>query len=469
MKNIIIILYVLISISGCSTFAFTNEKFSPQNNTSLKNRAQFVIENDRGNDDTLFILALSGGGSRAAYFSAEVMLALQELQGKNDKNLLQSVDVISSVSGGSLPAAYYVISKDPNDTTNTVASRRIWDRDTVENLMSLNFIARWIGNWFWPDNFALYWTTAYDRSDIMAQTFADNMFDVSNGLSWGVDLTFNDINKERPYLIINSTIGSSENFGTSFTFTSEDFTKKIDSNISQYKISRAVMASASFPAVFNYMTLCDFRGSEECDKYMHVFDGGNVDNLGLESTHRIISTEENKKYKKIVILLVDAFTPPTGVPAHEYDSMNVFSYFMDLNFLDSTDSLLQKIRKESIDKTKKLVTQLNSQGKQAIFYHLKFDETKYFKNQMAKISVYDFDKGEEVLIDRPINEVLSKIPTSFNISEKHTDAIRKAASLLVNSENRCIKEIQSLIRDEVLRNNKASCVWPISQVDIAKN
>src|SRR5450432_1443019 len=54
------------------------------------------------NNDGYFVgLALSGGGSRSANFSAACMFELQRI------GILQHVDYISSVSGGSLTAAYY--------------------------------------------------------------------------------------------------------------------------------------------------------------------------------------------------------------------------------------------------------------------------------------------------------------------------------------------------------------------------
>jgi hypothetical protein len=52
-------------------------------------------------DDRFVALAISGGGSRAANFGAAVMLELQQ------RGLLEQVDVISGVSGGTLPAVYY--------------------------------------------------------------------------------------------------------------------------------------------------------------------------------------------------------------------------------------------------------------------------------------------------------------------------------------------------------------------------
>src|SRR2546425_11108698 len=55
-------------------------------------------------DDGYFVgLSISGGGSRSSVFAAACMFQLQQL------GLLQKVDYISTVSGGSLAAAYYCL------------------------------------------------------------------------------------------------------------------------------------------------------------------------------------------------------------------------------------------------------------------------------------------------------------------------------------------------------------------------
>ena len=63
------------------------------------------------NSEVLFVvLAFSGGGTRAASFSYGVLQALRDASVTVDgreRRLLDEVDVISSVSGGSYTAAYY--------------------------------------------------------------------------------------------------------------------------------------------------------------------------------------------------------------------------------------------------------------------------------------------------------------------------------------------------------------------------
>src|SRR3954462_14934632 len=61
---------------------------------------------DPNNDGYFVGIAISGGGTRSANFSAACMFQLQRL------GLLQRADYISSVSGGSLTAAYYCLCDD---------------------------------------------------------------------------------------------------------------------------------------------------------------------------------------------------------------------------------------------------------------------------------------------------------------------------------------------------------------------
>jgi hypothetical protein len=79
----------------------------------------------------------------------------------------------------------------------------------------------------------------------MAQTFADNLYDSQ---PTGVDLKIGDLLPERPCLILNSTNGTRDAFGELFTFTAEDFLT-IDSVIDDYDLARAVMSTATFPAM----------------------------------------------------------------------------------------------------------------------------------------------------------------------------------------------------------------------------
>jgi NTE family protein len=410
------LLFILFIATGCATFSYDNTRLSEEKTkTTYEGKATKIIHKTRGNPDVLIILSLAGGGSRAAYFSGLIMLELQK------EGLLKEVDIITSVSGGSLPAAYYAISVDPEDPNrNNVPSGRIWDEKTVKNLMKKDYLSRWIGNWFYPTNIVRYWFTSYDRSDIMAQTFADNMYDVKNT---GRDLKFKDINTERPYLIINSTDATNKENGPDpyssyFSFTHEDFSN-INSDIDEFDISRAVMASAAFPGIFNYVTLKNFSVKDK-DAYVHVFDAGTRDNLGLFTVKEIINNKDNAcKYKHIIVILVDSYEDPKGISEKKYDPRQVFGHFIDMNFFDAFDSLLSANREINIESLNKVI---NKERKCKInFWHIEFKD-------IEEICLSKNDERQKKECFQLSHDLRKKIPTNFKISEKDCQTMESAVN-----------------------------------------
>ncbi|NIA01354.1 MAG: patatin-like phospholipase family protein [Planctomycetia bacterium] len=431
---------VTLLVSACSSFSHTNIR-QPDTGPE-ESRATFDIDAKRGDPGMLVILSLSGGGSRAAYLSASVMLGLEKVFAEEKINLLHEVDAISSVSGGSLPAAYYVISADAGEQPAPYG--RVWDEATVQKQMKKNYIRKWFGNWFWPTNIGKFWFTAYDRSDIMAQTFADNMYDNLNSLPPGSDLKMSNMLDSRPYLVLNATNGtatpapvdeadeidSARIFGGRFTFTSRDF-GSINSSINDYSLGRAVMASASFPAVFNYMTMQDFALSgapgctENCDRFMHVFDGGNADNLGLESVSDMLDALpcEADNYDRLVVILVDAFTGNSGISNEKPDPRKGLDFVVDTNFLEATDSLLSANRKEKVEHFEDAFKKRCHDSSKSLFYHIQFADIK----------------------DDKLRRKLNRIKTDFRISDDDTDTIDKAIGLLLTPQNTCVAGIRDLL------------------------
>ena len=254
---------------------------------------------DKPKDKNFVGLALSGGGSRAAVFSAAVLFELKRY------GILKQVDVISSVSGGSVTAALYSLSCDKNDEScpGTVEGpgRMRWEREEVFDRLQINFINRCMAKQFLPQNACLNWFSYYSRSDMMAEVLDSNLYDESFLGYEG--FRFHDLNPRRPNLLINSTEYTSNkksaNVLETFTFTNEDF-QRIGSKISQFPISQAVMASAAFPAVFNYVSLENFH-VDEGDKYIHLIDAAGLDNLGLIPLEQILErfTDPNKIIKRL--------------------------------------------------------------------------------------------------------------------------------------------------------------------------
>ncbi len=464
-------------LQGCaltSHFAYTNVRLEKPENPAPKASFEIVTRPTKRQPRVLVLLALSGGGSRAAYFSARTMLALERVPGPGGAtlNVLNEVDLISSVSGGSLAAAYYASSFDPG-AAGTPPGRRRWDERAVTDLLGRNYIGRWIGNWFWPLNIVKFWFTAYDRTDIMAQTFADNLFDHT---TTGVDLTIRDLNPARPNLVLNATIGSrtydrtdpvrAKVFGTVFTFTHEDFTAKLESDVGDYELARAVMATASFPAAFNYMTLRDLHEPATCPDhvptcYLHVFDGGNADNLGLTSVKRVLLSDGAavlRDYERIVVVLVDAYRRSLGVDPRSANPRSLLDYVVDTNFLDATDSLLEANRHRLLDE---FFARTIAEYVQAADCHRDNlpdhacpipgwpgPPVDRLRRAIAE-KLFFFHVAFDAVTDQALVERLHAIPTTFKFEGGEMEAIEKGVANIFTDPNgagyACVRRLGELI------------------------
>jgi NTE family protein len=352
-------------------------------------------------DNNFIGVAISGGGSRASVFSAAVLFELQRY------GLLQQVDVISSVSGGSFTAAYYVLSCDDHyNAPPTVegSARPRWDPDVVFPKLQKNLIAKWVRNSLWIVHIFRYWFTYYDRTDVMAWIVADTLYDTT----WfkGRGFQFKDLNPQRPCLIINATNNTEHAGGTRvFCFTKEYF-DKLQSDIDHYPIAHAVMASAAFPAVFQSVTLKDY--SQKDGWYVHLIDGGASDNLGITALEQILEQKTDMQSKKLVIV-IDSHKANYGKDPRDPDPRNLLDYYVDSNVIDAYQTLMAELRLGKTDGLQQWLEENN--GK---LIHLKFDdlEKDYFE----------------------LHETVTGIKTNLKIKKNEAACLKHAARILVQEK-----------------------------------
>jgi len=120
-------------------------------------------------------VTLSGGDSRAANFGAAVLQELDSI------GFLDHVAAISSVSGGSLAAAYYaLLSKAESEGKGSVLNpKEFWDG--LRSALRRNFMLTWTLHGLAPHNLLKLGLTDFDRSMLMAQVFEAELF-------WGGDV-----------------------------------------------------------------------------------------------------------------------------------------------------------------------------------------------------------------------------------------------------------------------------------------
>ena len=289
---------------------------------------------DLETQDGRFIgLAISGGGSRAANFGAAVMIELQQ------RGLLNQVDVISGVSGGTLPAVYYGLGDKAGP----------FEVEAVRKTLGYDFQGNWLWRWLLPQNIFRFWFTDFTRSDIMVQVFNAHLTHKA---------TFADL-RPHPKILLNSTV---HNDHTRFTFTDDRFAS-LHSNLATYRLANAVNASSAFPGAFDDVTLENYRLQDRTSmkalgvepvQYFHLYDGGPIDNLGIQAIVEYLNrnapgSRPQAFPKSCLIFVVDA------TPASEHPELNLVQssrrfadYFINTNVLDAMDAMLIESRRSNL-------------------------------------------------------------------------------------------------------------------------
>lgn len=262
---------------------------------------------------TAFFLTISGGGSRAAVFGARV---LSELKNVDGNDLTKQINAISSVSGGSMAASLYGISK---DTGAGDPWRPQWGDDLIRKRLAANMKMNMASQLINPVFLGGYVFGHKNRTDALFATMDSDVLGLSDT---GHALSMADLNPSRPQIIINSTVATKDDsdafrprpFGSLFTFTPTDL-ESIGVDYSSLPLSRAVAASAAFPGLLSPVVLNRYQlGSSEQErgepKYIHLMDGGNVDNLGLLAVKRALVEDSHRLLvdcDQILVMTVDAF------------------------------------------------------------------------------------------------------------------------------------------------------------------
>jgi NTE family protein len=286
------------------------------------------------NSDSLFVvLTFSGGGTRAAALAYGVLEALRATpivwQGER-RSLLDEVDVISSVSGGSFTAAYYALKHEQAfDDFETVFLKRDIEADLASQLLS-------------PVTWLRLVSPTFDRIDLAAETYDRQIFGGA---------TYADLLRDgrRPFLIVNATDMSA---GAAFPLTQDRF-DLLCSDLSQLPLGRAVAASSAFPVLLSPLTIKSYAGHcgyqpppwiEQATRdyqanprrywkarlaqsylnperaWIHLLDGGIADNIGLrgpldsiasnDSPWSLVNAINQGRIRKLVVITVNARSDP---------------------------------------------------------------------------------------------------------------------------------------------------------------
>jgi NTE family protein len=411
-------------------------------------------------DQMLLMLSFSGGGTRAAAFSYGVLETLRDtvvsVRGQ-ERRLLDEVDWISGVSGGSFTAAYYGLF---GDRIFEDFETRFLKKNVEGELLRATLLN--------PVNWVKFFSGLYGRSDLAAEYYDKYLFDGK---------TFADIlARKGPMIVINAT---DMVHGTRISFVQDAF-DVICTDVTTYPIANACAASSAVPIILTPITLRNYAGQcgyqmpkalaeamqpprdvslrrfdlannmlpfldSHQKPYIHLVDGGVADNLGLRAVLERVTLMgdpwQSLKYAhmenvhKIVFVVVNAETeidtkwdryanvPPFGAMLESYSSIAIARYNVE------TVALLS----ESFQRWANEIRQARC-GSGPI---------STIPGSCGDIEFYLVQVKFDALDDAAESSYLKRLPTSFVLKPEQVDQLRSAARRILTQS----QQFQRLISD----------------------
>jgi NTE family protein len=224
-------------LSGCASTHY--EINAPLDQVQLSRGYRPKVLFEKSPDDRFFLLlTFSGGGARAAALGFGVLEALRDTpihwEGQTT-SLLDQVDIVSGVSGGSILAASFAL--------DGVAGMAPFE----EKFLKGNFQSRLVSNLAKPSNWWRLSSSRFGRSELLQEMLDETLF---RGQTYG------DLQRagRKPYL---SLYASDLGTGGRFEFSQDHF-DYLCSDVASVPLARAVAASSAAPLVLSPVTLWNY-------------------------------------------------------------------------------------------------------------------------------------------------------------------------------------------------------------------
>jgi len=418
---------LFLAAAGCTSYGeIKNTEIDRKKKKKGYSLREWRQNHDRG--DIALILTFSGGGTRAAAMAYGV---LQELRVTNyqidgvSKRLLDEVDDISSVSGGSFTAAFYGLhGEEIFETFEDEFLRLDMDKPLTDSLID-----------------PLHWFTRKGRTERTIEYYEKTLFH---------EATYADMMRPgRPMIIINA---SDLAYGVRFSFVQEYF-NFLCSDLTDFAVARAVTASSAVPILFNPVVIKNYTACGDYDsvwpenaaerarqdaefgmlynglrsyadksqrKYIHFVDGGITDNMGLRAAYDMISVaggphaffrkERVKAPPHLVVISVNASTSPV---TDMDDSNRQPSIVGAVNAMSGV-----QLHRYNTDTIELMANEMARWAKELSTPDHKVDA------HFIQITFQDVSAPELKLS-------LNKIPTSFNLTDEQVDALIKTSRSLL--------------------------------------
>src|SRR5215471_12137378 len=436
---------ILLLLGGCATRPVNPPitQFVPDRGYQYSTR----IRHSR-DPQNLVILAFSGGGMRAAAFSYGVLETLRrtEIIGPSSTKfrLLDQVDIIMGVSGGSFTALAYGL-----------YGERLFD-EYETRFLKRNVQGELISRLFNPTNWGSLWSTGWGRSELAADLYDEILF---NGA------TFGDLNRGKGPLIIASATDISTGARLPFTQTTFDV---LCSDLNAIRLSRAAAASSAVPVVLSPVTLNNYGGTcgyapppwlkpfvdavepprpaaratrhakEEAEfgdsinrPYIHIVDGGVSDNLGMrsvldaleimEALHAIGQPTPLDNLRRIVVFVVNSLSSPKT----EWDKSEAAPGTLEI-LVKSAGVPIDHYSYEATEllRDKQARWQSMRRVRESAAFVANKEEAVAAALRTPDTTIYAIDVSFAQLTDKAERDYLNEQPTTFSLSEEAVDRLR---------------------------------------------
>jgi NTE family protein len=465
-NRLLIGLLAIVALAGCASRPINEPitQFDPKSGY----RPYLLIPKRQNNDPhTLFILAFSGGGTRAAAFSYGVLEELRRtdivIDGQR-RRLIDEVDIITGVSGGSFTALAYALY---GERLFSEYEERFLKRDVQGALVSRAMN---------PFNWWKYIGGSAGRSELAAEYYDEILFE---GATYADLLT-----KQGPVAVASGTDIST---GSRLAFYQQDF-DLLCSDLTTVRLSRAAATSSAVPVVLspvtfnNYGGTCgyeysawvrdvaksegrvrpsaralqryremrDFQNSKD-RPYIHLVDGGVADNIGMRSVLETLEAMGASAafrdevgfgvIRRIVCIVVNARSAPrTDWDQHETPPGTV------VQLLQSASVPIDRYSFETVEMMKDR-QEIYGWRREILILQARVAGATEAQAEasvpLPKLTVLTVDVSFDDIGDARERDYFMNLPTSFVLPPEDVDRLRQAAGQLLRQS----QDFQALLRE----------------------
>ncbi len=405
---------------------------------------------ERGDPEFGLVVAMSGGGTRAAAFSYGILEELRRTpvpKPTGPAPLLDEVTLVTGVSGGSFTALAYAL-----------YGEQLFD-EYEKRFLKRNVQGELIGKVLNPVNWPQMSGGSYTRTDLAADYYDQILFEGA---------TFGDLRaRGGPFANVAATEVTT---GARITFNQNTF-DLFCADLSKVKLARAAAASSAVPGVFAPVGFDNFAGSCGFDlranvnrvlgadvvkkdigratlrdhelaalqdsvahRYLHLIDGGLSDNVGLrtllEGLEASLASERFRqvsgfdKLKRFAVVVVNSLADAENDWGTQEKPPNVVSML-----IRATGVPIDRYSYEQVQLLRDFVRALK---------HIRGAD-----GQPLEVEFYAIDINFDAITDPEEKRYFRNLPPSFVLTDEQVDRLREMAGRLLRES----PDYQRLLRD----------------------